>query len=618
MTINVTSTGFSLKGGNGSSTPQTASPVTIKLKTGTQVTGQLVKSDGSTGVSSAWISFWDPSANTSGGGVSTDGSGEFSVVLSSGSYNVDLYIPSNVGEATPAGMTINVTSTGFSLKGGNGSSTPQTASPVTIKLKTGTQVTGQLVKSDGSTGVSSAWISFWDPSANTSGGGVSTDGSGEFSVVLSSGSYNVDLYIPSNVGEATPAGMTINVTSTGFSLKGGNGSSTPQTASPVTIKLKTGTQVTGQLVKSDGSTGVSSAWISFWDPSANTSGGGVSTDGSGEFSVVLSSGSYNVDLYIPSDVGEATPAGMTINVTSTGFSLKGGNGSSTPQTASPVTIKLKTGTQVTGQLVKSDGSTGVSSAWISFWDPSANTSGGGVSTDGSGEFSVVLSSGSYNVDLYIPSDVGEATPAGMTINVTSTGFSLKGGNGSSTPQTASPVTIKLKTGTQVTGQLVKSDGSTGVSSAWISFWDPSANTSGGGVSTDGSGEFSVVLSSGSYNVDLYIPSNVGEATPAGMTINVTSTGFSLKGGNGSSTPQTASPVTIKLKTGTQVTGQLVKSDGSTGVSSAWISFGTPVPIPQAAVFRPTEAVSLALSCRVGAITLIYIYRLMWVRRRPQA
>ena len=298
---------------------------TITAAFGATVTGKVVKADGTTGVADVEVDFYDPAINASVGNVSTDTDGNFNITLADGDYNVSLYdMPSNVNEAPPVGMTISITGSTFTFKGGNGSSTPQTASPVTIKLKTGTRISGKVVKADGTTGVSNAWVDFYDRNANSTAGGIDADASGNFSIALADGDYNVNVSnIPSNVDEAPPAGMTISITGSTFSFKGGNGSSTPQTASPVTIKLKTGTRISGKVVKADGTTGVLNAWVDFYDPNANASAGGASTDASGNFSVVLPNGDYNVNLNIPSNVVEATPAGMTINVTSTGFSFKG-------------------------------------------------------------------------------------------------------------------------------------------------------------------------------------------------------------------------------------------------------------------------------------------------------
>ena len=402
MTINVTSTGFSLKGGNGSSTPQTASPVTIKLKTGTQVTGQLVKSDGSTGVANAWVDFWDPSTYTSTGGASTDASGEFSIVLPSGDYNVNLYIPSDVGEATPAGMTISVTSTGFSLKGGNGSSTPQTTSPVTIKLKTGTQVTGKVVKTDGTTGVANAWVDFWDPNTYAGAGGAPTDGSGEFSIILPSGDYNVNLYIPSDVGEATPAGMTISVTSTGFSLKGGNGSSTPQTASPVTIKLLSGSNVSGS-VRDPNSNGVNNVYVQFTNTSTGKSAG-VSTDPVGSYSITLQNATYDISFYLPASVTYASPLGQSITV----------SGASVTKNFS-----LSNGTTVSG-TVKDSSSEGVTNAYVSF---TKNGQTVGTSVTPSGAFTITLGDGSYSVSVTPPPVTGLSSVSGQSLTVSNSTFS---------------------------------------------------------------------------------------------------------------------------------------------------------------------------------------------------
>jgi hypothetical protein len=409
-----------------------------------------VKTSSGTVASGVLITF------SNGGGTSTtDGSGNYSVNVPNGF----------TGTATPSktGYTFSPASRSYSSLTADQTGQDYTATPPPV-------VVSGSVKTSSGTVVSGVLITF-----SNGGGTITTDGSGNYSISVPNG----------YTGMATPSktGYTFSPASRSYSSLTADQTGQDYAATPPPV-------VVSGSVKTSSGMGVSGVLITF-----SNSGGTITTDGSGNYSISVPNG-YT---------GMATPSktGYTFSPASRSYSSLTADqtGQDYPATPPPVVVSGS---------VKTSSGTGVSGVLITF----SNSGGGTATTDGSGNYSVNVPYG-YT---------GTATPSktGYTFSPASRPYSSLTADQTGQDYTATPPPV-------VVSGSVKTSFSTVVSGVLITF-----SNGGGTITTDGSGNYSVTVPNG----------YTGMATPSktGYTFSPISKSYSNVTANKSDENYTATPI----------------------------------------------------------------------------
>ena len=405
-------------------------------------------------VAGATVSAWDATSGAWTGASGTDGAGFYSISLPPGSYN--LYIQ---GGGEPASWY--------------GGSSKATAADVAVTSTTTLDIALGKALLEGTvtvlaTGdpVSGATVSAWDATSGAWTAAGTTDGAGFYFVNLPPGSYN--LYVQGGGQPASWYGGSSKATATDVDV-----TSTTDLDIALGKAMLQGTVsvlATGELV--------GGATVSAWDATTGAWTAAGATDGSGAYSISLPAGSYN--LYIQGGGQPASWYGGSSKATATDVAV-------TSTTTQDIALG-KALLQGTVSVLATG--TPVSGATVSAWDATTGTWTGASVTNGSGQYSISLPAGSYN--LYIQ---GGGQPASWY--------------GGSSKATATDVAVTSTTDLDIglgkallQGRVTVLASGDPVVGATVSAWDATSGAWKGASGTDGSGHYSINLPAGSYN--LYI------------------------------------------------------------------------------------------------------------------
>jgi len=505
-----------------------ATPTTINMQLipGATISGQLLDANG-VAYANANITVFD--ATGSGIGVSTDATGNYSIIVAPGTYtmNVSEGWDPVTGQRVPfpAGMM-----GGFAGPAGtllvaqqNAAQTYVVASGsttiVNMQLLKGAVISGTLTDANG-VPYANAQIQLID-SASGNYGWASTDAAGSYSATVVPGSYTIQVspgWDPATGSHVPfPAGMMggfVGATGALGATMGGAQTFVLSVATPtiLNMQLVQGAVVSGTVTDANG-VGFANAQIQLFDQ-VSGSNGWASTDGTGHYSVTVTPGSYTVQVLpgwnpatgqqapFPAGMmgGFAGPAGTLVAQQNAAQTYVVASGSTTV-----VNMQLLTGAIISGTLTDTNAAP-YANAQIQIWD---STTGFSVNatTDAAGHYSITVTPGSYTVQVSPGWDpvTGQQVPfpAGMmggyvgTTGVLTQQFSAAKSY-TVTAGTTTAVNMQLIPPTMITGTLTDANG-VPYANAQIQIWDSTAGFAAS-VATDATGNYSATLAPGSYTI----------------------------------------------------------------------------------------------------------------------
>lgn len=421
------------------------------------VSGTLTLPDGTTTVSSVWMSIHNSNWSVSQG-VYTDSSGYFSFTdLSTGSYILDVYAY-NSSYPNPDPIAVEVVS-------------GQTTSLGTITLMN-PNITGRLTLPDATTGIPNIYIYMHNSSWSTSKYAY-TDSSGYFNLYTSrSDTYTLETWSSYSSGGTTY--WPPEATSFTYTYAAGQ-------TTDLGIILYKSSNINGTVTYPDGVTAVSNVSVtvrtSNWSYSRSV---WTSTDGS--FGLYAPAGTYTVELW-SNDENYPAPAPFDTTVT-------------TGQITDLGVVRLVS-PNVVGKVTKADGVTAVSGASITIHNSNWSYSRW-RSTNSEGKFNMFISaSGTYTIEVWA-NDLEQSNPDPINFTFTSGQTSYFDGTNSSE-------VIKLQA-PAMRGRILKPD-YTAAMYASVNVHDASYSYQGSKwASTDSNGYFKVdTLPTGTYKVEIIPP-----------------------------------------------------------------------------------------------------------------
>jgi PGF-CTERM protein len=415
------------------------------VKTGSLQTGYLngTVTNGSGGsIVGATVTVRNATTGQTAASVTTDASGNYSVSLTNGTYDVvasasgyedathsDVAV--TAGSATDADFTLSSSTTLGTIEGTilNGSDdTPIVGASVAVSNASGTVAT------------------------------TTTDSNGVFTTTVSGGSYNVSVSADGYVTTTLPGVPVTSGQTTRFT-----GRLTPASSGSTGFVNGTVTNASGP---------VTGATVTAYGP---TSVQTTTTDASGNYSVAVEEGFVGLEYSAPghgvhSEFVEAT-AGNTTRVD----------------------VTLREPGTITGTVVDENGDP-ISGATVDVWGPSA----GQTTTDAGGNYSLTVGAGEYAVEIrakgYPPRIV-----RGVSVNVSET----------------ETVDATLRQPGFVTGTVVDAQGNP-LSNVWVGAEDGATLAY---ATTNASGHFNVSAVPGNYSVTGFGPN--GEMVSVDGTVRVT-------------------------------------------------------------------------------------------------
>lgn len=419
------------------------------------VSGKVTLTDGTTGVSNAWVNIHDPSWYVYQG-VYTDMNGNFSFYdMSSCTCTLSVYA-NNSSYADPDEQTVSVTSGEYTDLG-------------VIRL-TNHNVIGTLKLPDGTTAATSIGVSL-EKSDYTVYRWYTTDSSGQFRFrVPSTGTYTLRISSDFTSGSTTyyaPANQSVTVTDTAQILNIGN-------------VLMQNPNVTGTVTEANGTTAISGASITA--RTANWSLSKWTTSASnGTFGFYLPAGSYTLETWLPSGASGLNPAPSTFTVTE-------------GQTTALGAIR-KASPNVFFKVTQSNGTTNIANASISVhnanWSISRYTN---TASDGTASVSLP-SSGTYTVEIWA-NNATESDPDPFTFTYSGTDLHYD--------DTTSPSSVIKLQAPAMRGIVRKSDG-TNAQNTSLYLYNASRTVSKW-ASTDASGAFMMPsVATGTYTLQVTPP-----------------------------------------------------------------------------------------------------------------
>ena len=419
----------------------------------------------------ATVSAWDATTGFWTGAATTNGSGDYSINLPAGSYN--LYIQGGGQPASWFGGTSKATATDIVV-------TTTTTQDIALGKAILNGTVSLLATTDP---VSGATVSAWDATTGFWTGAATTNGSGDYSINLPAGSYN--LYIQGGGQPASWFGGTSKATATDIVV-------TTTTTQDIALGKAILNGTVSLLATTDPVIG---ATVSAWDATTGFWTGAATTNGSGDYSINLPAGSYN--LYIQGGGQPASWFGGTSKATATDIVV-------TTTTTQDIALGKAILNGTVSLLATTDP---VSGATVSAWDATTGFWTGAAATNGSGDYSINLPAGSYN--LYIQGGGQPASWFGGTSKATATDIVV-----------TTTTTQDIALGKAIVKGTVTASG-TPVSGATVSAWDATTGFWTGAATTNGSGDYSINLPAGSYN--LYIQGGGQPASWFGGTSKATAT-----------------------------------------------------------------------------------------------
>ena len=465
-----TSITITVSGGHITSGPN---PPDITLQTA-NVSGTVVESDGTTPAANTFVQLQQQNS-PNGFGTGTDSSGHYGVHLGDGTWVITAYVPS--GDTTDAPTSITIT-----VLGGHITSGPN---PPDITLQVA-NLSGTVFESDGTTPAANSNVNVQQQNV-PNGTGTQTDSSGHYGVHVGDGIWVITAQPPN--GDTTDAPTSITIT-----VSGGHITSGPN---PPDITLQTA-NVSGTVVESDGTTPAANTFVQVQQQGSPNSTN-TNTDSIGHYGVHVGDGTWVITAQPPFSDTDDAPTSITITVS-------GGHITSGPN---PPNIRLNEA-NLSGTVFESDHTIAQNtfvSAQLqgSFGQTFANTGQ-------SGHYGMFVADGTWIVSAQPPS--GDTTDAPTSITVVVAGGHITSINGS---PSSGPADINFQTA-NLTGTVVRSDGTTPAQNSFVGVFNQSTNTAQGNTNTDSSGHYGLHVPDGTWVVSAQPPS--GDTTDAPTSITV--------------------------------------------------------------------------------------------------
>lgn len=441
------------------------------------VTGTITDTDGTTGIRYANASIHTTNWSYSKG-TSSAADGSFGLYVVPGTYTFSIWLPSTDSGGNPVDQTVTVTE-GETLALG-------------VIKKLAPNMFFKVVRQDGTTAVSNAWISVHTANwINSKSMATKSDGTAN-ATIATSGTYTVDVWA-GNTTESDPDPITVSVTAgTNYYYDGTNGSTTLRLQPPA---------MTGIVQKSDG-TRLKYASL-YLTNSGNTVYKYASTDEYGVFYVhSVPSGTYNLQVTPPYDSGLAAEDNISVTLT------KGTTDST--YLSSPITLSYAQKT-IRGKITKADGKTPITNATINAWR--INGSGWGTAnSNSSGEYSLVVGKGDWNLSIYPIWNSSASTDWTYDGAYQTASFTKD----NATAETATVNFTVLSYTATLKGKLLNPDGSAPTGYNSISAYQQSGP--GNSAPVESNGNFAVKLPAGTYTVNFYGASTYASPELAQVTL----------------------------------------------------------------------------------------------------
>ena len=430
----------------------------VVATTDATIKGKIVRPDGTApALKSVSIDFRKTDGMT-GFGASVDSTGAFTAKLASGTYEVMIF--SN--DPLYAGPTLTAISV----------ATGETKDLGTIYLvKANKIITGKVTRSDG-TAVTNAMVNAWKKSTSGSSGNANTqvDSAGNYKLQVTGGVWEVSVFPSSPTADWNynkPPESVLFADDT-----------TPETKTINFTVVTTDATIIGKILKPDGlPLPRDTVNINFF--SSEGFGYGSPVDETGAFKVSLTSGTYNVSIW-SNDKTFAPPALSSVTV------AKGAT-----KDLGTITL-VKASKIIKGKVSRSDGRA-VTDAGIGAFN-SQNQSWLDAQTDSSGNYSLLVAGGSWEISVHPKSGTPDWTynqpPQLVTFASDQT-----------TEERIVNFTVITADAT-LKGKILMPDGTAPPrDQVWVNAWKSEGFGSGGSV--DSSGAFSIALAAGTYNVSIY-------------------------------------------------------------------------------------------------------------------
>ncbi len=512
--------------------------ITLVIKAPTEyIAGQVTDSNGN-GVSGVSIFAWS-SSGPGGGQAFTDSNGSYKLYLSAGTYTLEGFAPQYGKLTSRSGVTVAT----------NGSSTVDFS--VSSEMAT---ISGTLVKNNASSSDMEVWITQGENGWNINR--TQTDSNGAYSLKVPYGSgYYLHIGKP-GLGEIYKEDLAV--------FNSGN------TSTSSTISINTA----NIIVRISPASAFSNAFIEVRHSTDFRKRGFSDQDVSGtstyrEYAIEMpkpSSGSYTYIIEGGiSNYGPLAPATTSV---------------SSSDSSKTISITLGSSWQVSGQISDPDSVTTGNQAEGAFvWAASPSGHGGGQ-VDSSGNFSFYLKEGTYDFGVDKQNYAGTMKANQSIIaNTAITGLSLTSAN------------------LTIAGKVTKSGAAE--SNAWV--W--ATNGAGGwaGNQTDGSGDYSLKVTSGSWSVRAV---SEGYETPAPQLVTISSGTSTLNLAISAMANYTnASPTveSIVPKDGGVIQGNNVRFEAPSGALSSQdsnngrVSIQKTTSVPQTNGLKPLGGVAYDIS-----------------------
>ena len=401
----------------------------LGLDLGVTVSGR-VTDHGGTPVENAHVNLFGPEGGNSG---STDADGNYSVLISPGSYNLNVNPP----EGAPL---LPEQRDEFEVFGDL---------TIDISLLEGATVSGVVRGSDGQR-VQDAWVFLSDPET-FQGRGSGTDADGFYNILISPGTYNLRVDPP---GESSLLQFNREDLQVTIGMP------------PLDITLERGAILTG-LVTDPAGNPVQDVFVNAWNPETQT-GGGSGTDENGRYRMTLHSGTYDIDTHLPQESPFISRRIEAVQVISD----------------RTLDISLERGAILSG-LVSDPSGNPLPDVFINAWNPETQT-GNGTRTDENGRYQMTLAPGIY--ELNVNPSQGSPFISQHLEDVQVTGDRT--------------LDIQLERGAILSG-LITDPGGNPLQDVFVNAWNPELQI-GGGSGTDENGRYQMALPPGTYEINLHL------------------------------------------------------------------------------------------------------------------
>ncbi|MFA5134411.1 MAG: carboxypeptidase regulatory-like domain-containing protein [Patescibacteria group bacterium] len=429
------------------------------------VSGVVMKADGVTPVSGAWVSVHDGNWTFSQSD-STGEDGAFGFYLSStGTYTIEVSA-SDPDEVAPAAQNFTFTA------GGTKTFTGASALKMTVP-----GMRGKIIMPNGTDPAQYVSVNVHDNSYSYQNSEwVTTDTSGIFKTKsLATGSYTLDVNASSaGNGLIAPDSITVSLTA--------GTTNTEYFDDPIQL-IQAQKTIQGTVRKPNGAK-VTDATVSAWPMGGGNGYASAQTNSQGQYSMLVGTGKWQV-MVSPQWSGDVPPSwgyyDMPETVTFTKANTVAESGTADFEVSSfDATIR--------GRVLMPNGSAaGQSDANVSAWSPGGMGGGNNANLDANGYFSLPVPAGTYQLEI-MPFNNGLYGAPELDLVTVASGGNLNLG------------TLRLLEKNEfVTGKIVDSNG-TPLENQNVNAWKPSG-WGWGWATTDENGEYTLGLTSGTWFID---------------------------------------------------------------------------------------------------------------------